>query len=88
MKLKKDYFLRKVADVAMVVPLGKEMHTLGGVLRLNDTAAFLFGFFAKEHTPDEAVDALLKEYEVERELAERAVQAFIGQMKEYKLWEE
>ncbi len=88
MKLKKDYYLRKVADVAMVVPLGKETRALGGVLKLNESAAFLFGFFAREHTTEEGVHALLEEYDVEREIAERAVQAFIGQMKEYKLWQE
>ena len=39
---------------------------------------FLWEFFLKDHTEEEAVRALLKEYDVSEETAQKDVQAFVN----------
>ena len=47
---------------------------------LTETAAFLFAMLQEEHTEAELVDALLAEYDVDRETATKDVREFVEQM--------
>ncbi len=77
MKIKKGFVLRVVAGESVVVPVGEMSKTFHGMINLNETGAFLWKFFSEEHTVEEGVEALLQEYEVERELATTDVQTFV-----------
>ena len=47
-----------------------------GMIKLNETGRFLWDFFLKDHTVDEAVAALLSEYDVEESIARADVERF------------
>ena len=78
MKIKKGFIIRKVGDENIVVPVGEASKNFHGMVKLNESGAFLWKFFTENHTEEEAVDALLAEYDVQRELAAADVNAFVG----------
>lgn len=83
MKLNKKYVVRKIgADyfaVAVSEDAGQQM------IKLNETASFLFELCLKDFTAESLVDALLANYEVTREQAEKDVAAFLLILKKNNL---
>ncbi len=78
MKIKKGFVLRVVGGENIVVPVGEISKTFHGMITLNETSAFLWNFFNEEHTEEEAVEALLNEYEVEKEVVQEDVKSFMA----------
>ena len=81
MKIKKGFVLRVVGGESVVVPVGEMSKSFHGMINLNETGAFLWSFFTEEHSAEEAVEALCKEYDAERELVERDVKRFMDILK-------
>ena len=77
MKIKNGFVVRKVGGESVVVPVGEMSKTFHGMINLNDTGAFLWNFFTKEHSVDEGVQALLGEYDVEEQIARAEVERFV-----------
>lgn len=77
MKIKKGFVLRKVGGESVVVPVGEMSKKFHGMINLNETGNFLWNFFTQEHTEEEAVAALLGEYDVEKEVASADVKKFM-----------
>ena len=76
MKIKKGFIVRKVGGENIAVPVGEQGKSFHGMIKLNETGNFLWEFFRSEHTEREATDALLREYDVSEETAEKDVRAF------------
>lgn len=87
MKIKEGFILREVAGSYLVVAVGKAVKEFGGVVNLNETGAFLWKLLEKSSTKSEMVDALLNEYDVDRDTAEKDVKAFTDKLMEAKLVE-
>jgi hypothetical protein len=85
MKIKDGYLLREVAGNYIVVAVGEAVKEFNGVINLNDTGAFLWRILQDGATEEELLNALLTEYEVEKELAEKDVKAFVAKLTEAKL---
>lgn len=77
MKIKKGFVLRVVGGDHVVVPVGEMSKNFHGMINLNETGAFLWRFFSEEHTVEEAIDALCKEYEADREQVAADVNRFV-----------
>ena len=77
MKIKDGFILRQVADTYIVVAVGQAVKSFNGIINLNETGAFLWKFFAEEHTLNEGVAALLGEYDVDEALAREEVEKFL-----------
>ena len=74
MQINKDFTIQKVGANYVAVPVGETSKSFHGMVRLNETGAFLWrALSAKDMTEAELVDALLSEYAVSREIAERDV---------------
>ena len=85
MKIKEGFILREVAGSFIVVAVGEAVKTYNGLITLNETSAFLWNLIVKGATEDELVDALLGEYDVEKEDAVKGVKSFINKLVEAKL---
>ena len=85
MKIKDGFILREVAGSYLVVAVGNAVKEFGGIVNLNETGAFLWRLLEKSSTEPEMVDALLNEYEVDRETVEKDVKAFVEKLTEAKL---
>lgn len=81
MKIKEGFILRTVAGETVALPSGG-VTNLDMMITLNGTAKFLWEKLAVGADKDELVDALLTEYDVDRERAEMSVDAFVARLKE------
>jgi len=81
MKIKEGFILRTVAGETVALPSGG-VTNLDMMITLNGTAKFLWEKLAVGAEKDELVDALLAEYDVDRERAEKSVDAFVSRLKE------
>ncbi len=76
MKIKDGFILREVAGRFIVVAVGSAVKEFNAIINLNETGAFMWRMLEKGATEQEIVDALLNEYEVDKEIAERDVKKF------------
>ena len=84
MKLKDGFLLREIAGRIVVVPTGNTFD-LNLMITLNNTARFLWERLEKGAEAGELVDALLEEYDVDRETAAKAVADFCEKLKDHEL---
>ena len=77
MKIKKGFVVRIVGGESIAVPVGELSKNFHGMITLNETAKFLWDFFQNDHTPEEALTAMLAEYEVNEETAKNDVDTFV-----------
>ena len=87
MKIKDGFILRNVADSYVVVPVGQATLDFNGMMSLNETGAFLFRHMIEGTTKEELVDALTKEYDVNKETAINDVERFIQKIEGENLFE-
>lgn len=82
MKLKDGFVLRQVAGEYVAIPSGDEVN-LNRMITLNETGAFLWERLDKETTREALAEALLSEYDVDRDTAVRCVEEFTAKLEEY-----
>ncbi len=62
MKIKENFILSEMSDCYMVVAVGPATREFSGIIRLNDSGAFLWKELEKGATEEELVNALLYRY--------------------------
>lgn len=77
MKIKDGFVVRDLAGQSIVVALGEASKTFNGMIKLNDTGRLIWDMLAQGKSRDEIADKFIAEYEVERAIAERDIDAFI-----------
>lgn len=77
MKIKNGYMQREVAGEAVVVPTGEATLNFQGIISLNETGALLWKELEQGCEKKDLVQALLDEYEVDAETAEKDVNEFL-----------
>ena len=82
MKLKNEFLLSPMGEDAVLVPVGAAAEKFHGIIRLNETAAFIVDCLRTETSQEQIVDALLAEYEVERSEVKRHVNTVLSQLRE------
>ncbi|MBR4014266.1 MAG: PqqD family protein [Clostridia bacterium] len=80
MKIKKGFVAKEIAGQYVVVALGAASKIFNGIIKLNDSAKFIWDMLSEGAEKAEIVDALLAEYDVDKETAERDVDAFVAQL--------
>ncbi len=71
MKQRKDFVLRQICGMSIITAEGLKAIDFSKLIRLNDTAAFLWQEAARQgdFTADSLVEALCREYEVDEAVA-------------------
>ena len=85
MKLKYNFIVNKVADNYMAVPVGNDVVDFNGILKLNETAAFIIEQLNKEVTYDALISAVEQHFDCENEDAVKSVDNIVNVLKENKL---
>ena len=80
--------LREIAGESLLIPVGQTALKIHGMITLSESGLLLWKRLQTECTEDELVEALLTEYQVDRETASADVKAFIRQMQEVGILEE
>lgn len=84
MKIKKNYVLQQIVDEYIVVPIAQEADRLNGVLKLNETGAYIWKILEKgTDSRDDIVEALCLEYNKERPIVQEDVDLFLKQLEAF-----
>lgn len=85
MKIRNGFMLRKVGGQNVVVAVGAASRDFNGIIKLNETGAFLWELLKSERTPEELTEALLAEYDIDRETAAADVETFVERLSRAEL---
>jgi tRNA A37 N6-isopentenylltransferase MiaA len=88
MQIEEGFILRQLLGETVAVPSGEAARKLSGLISMNETGAFLFQLLQTEQTESSLINALMAEYEVDRETAYSDVSAFLKCMRENGLLRE
>lgn len=77
MKLKDGVIFTNVADETIVVTVGEAANAFRGMIKLNETGAFIAQKMLQEISKEELVAMLRQEYDVDGEMAVEAVESII-----------
>ena len=81
MKLNADFLLTPIGEEFMLIPTGSAALRFHGVVKLNDSAAFIIRRFQSETDADAIVEAMAAKYEGTREQFERALDNTLTQLR-------
>ena len=83
MQLKKGFVLESVGGAYLAVAVGDEAVVANALIRMNSTGAFIWRLLSEgDYTEEQLIEAMLEEYDVPREIAERDIRAFIVKITE------
>ena len=82
MKIKQGYILREVAGNYIVVAVGEAVKNFNGIINLNETGAFLWKQLQEGATEEQLQKAMLEEYDVQEDVAQKDIKAFIDKLNE------
>lgn len=82
MKLDPEFILQEVGGEAVLVPVGGASERFHGVVRLNETAAFLAKALQNDTTAGALIEALAAEYEGTREQFAASVEQTLAVLRE------
>lgn len=80
MKAKYSFEFMNLDDGLVAVPVGNNNGEFHGVLKLNETAAFILKLLDNETSETEIVDALLKEYNGDKDEISKYVHQYIEKL--------
>lgn len=82
MKIKKELVKRDIAGDTILVPVGKTVYDSNGLFILNELGAFLWDRLEAAETEKELLDAILAEYDVTEDVAQKDLSAFLDKLRE------
>lgn len=88
MKRKDGFIVRQIAGQNVAVAVGARSKTFHGMIKLNDSALFIWNLLEKDTTVDKMIDAMLEEYELDRDTARSAVEKIAGALRDAGILEE
>lgn len=80
MKIKPEFEIINVADDYMLIPVGEQMEQFNGTVILNEVSAFLLGLMKTDISKEELVSSLVKEYDVDPDVAQKDVESILETM--------
>lgn len=88
LKAIQDVILREIAGEHLLIPVGQAALRIHGMVNLSESGLVLWNRLQSDCTEQMLVDALLAEYDVDRETAAADVRAFVAQMTKVGLLED
>ena len=85
MKLKDGFILKNVAGNYIIVPVSGELVDLNAMITITGTGAFLWDKLEKGTNKDELIEAMTKEYDIDKETASSDIDAFLKQLTDNKM---
>ena len=82
MKIKEGFILRKVGTDHVVVAVGEASKAFHGMIKLNETAAFIWQLVEQGLELDEITAKMTETYDVDEETARHSAASLIEKMKE------
>ncbi len=80
MKIKDGFELKEIAENYVVIPTQQNVVDFSSMIMLNEVSAFLWLQLLEEKTEQDLLNAVLKEYDVDKETAAGDVKIFIKEL--------
>lgn len=80
MRTNKEYMIREIAGEKILIPTGAASQKLNGMIRLTDTAAFIWEQIDTAKDLAEIVERLCGTFEVDEQTAQRDVHGFVYEL--------
>ena len=80
MRAKNEMVLREVAGEHILIPVGQMALQVKGMISLSESGCLWWQKLQQDCTLDELTDAILAEYDVDRETARQDVQEFLDRL--------
>ena len=80
MRTNPEYILRTIVDDHILVPCGEATTKFNGLINLNETAAFVWNAIDDSKDVDEIIQKVMKEFEVDEEMAAKDVKGLIKEL--------
>lgn len=87
MKIKQGFVMRDVAGQAVAIATGEASKSFHGMVKLNDTGAFIWNGIEKGLDEAEIAEQLTASYDAEVDQALKDVESFIARMRDAGLVE-
>lgn len=87
MKAKDGFVMRTVVDENIIMPINENIDKFEGAVALNDVSAFIWLKLQQSITWEELLQAVLNEFDVSYEIAEKDLKALLKCFQEYGLIE-
>ena len=87
MKIREGFLMRNVAGKNIVVSVGAEVN-FSGMLTLNDTGVFFWNLLKEGTDKEKMLEAVLSEYDVDKETAIKDIDNFIEKLKANSILED
>lgn len=81
MKQNANFVKRQIGTQTVIVAVGEASKRFNGMLKVNETGAFLWDRLQNDVTSEDLVAALTAEYEVDADTARRDVEALLATLR-------
>ncbi|MGN1329092.1 MAG: PqqD family protein [Eubacterium sp.] len=88
LKIKSGFTLRNVSGEHIVMPTGRNISQFNGAIILNDVSAFIWEKLSEGCSREELLVNILSKFKVDRERAEKDLDALLEKLREYDVIEE
>lgn len=88
MKIKEGFVTREIADTIVAVPTGELVNEFQGIIKLTESAKFVWDLLQEDTTMEKLIDALVQKYELNRDTAKADVEKFVNNLKSANIIEE
>ena len=82
MHLKYKFEIMELGDQIVAIPIEKDICDFRGVIKMNETSAFIFRLLEKEVTEQEIVESLEREYDAPQNVLVDEVKKNIAELNE------
>lgn len=85
MEVKKQLVLREIAGDYALIPVGDTVIKNNGLFSLSETGARIWELLPQAAGTEQLVDALLEEYDIDRDTLARDVDEFLEQLRQLEI---
>jgi hypothetical protein len=87
-RISDQFILRQIAGEYIIIPTGQTTLKFNGMITVNEQGAFLWEALKEEITEDALVDAVLAEYDTDRQTAQVDVAEFLEVLRQKRILNE
>ncbi len=80
MKIREGFELKEIAENYVVIPTEQNVVDFSSMIMLNEVSAFLWLQLTEDKSERELLNAVLSEYEVDKETAEGDIKIFVKEL--------
>jgi hypothetical protein len=87
MKRKNNFMLSNLGGEALLIPLGSQVINMNGIVLLNVTGRYVWELLAEEHSVENLIVALIKQFDVDYQCAKNDIYTFLDEINRLNLIE-